>query len=536
MLRSVRWRLVASYVFLTVLTVSLVGVLSLSLVKSYVDQQEIASLRANAEAIARQAEPLLWPSQRMSALQDLAQTAAFLGNDQVRILDADERVVADSLADRSADAFVWLTPPLGWSLANQALQDLLPSWPQLSLLLRSGVQLGDPLLADLPAEMPVTLVRREEELWGTRLTFESTTVGSLPRPQESADAAASAGDDTAVRRVTVPVGDNLQPSGYIQMTRSSQTARDALATTRRALILAGVGAALLAVVLGLAVSRTLTAPLKGLAAATGRMSQGDLSARAPVAGGVELEQLGRQFNEMAGRLESSFADLAAERDALRRFIADASHELRTPITALKNFNELLQGQASGDAEVRSEFLAESQTQIERLEWITSHLLGLSRIDAGLVSLDITECSAGDLVESAAAAFEIRAREAEVALEIVAPNPAFSLSCDRMRMEMALSNLLDNALKFASQGGRVSIGSDREGSVARFWVQDNGPGVALTAQPYIFERFYHGSAGGTGLGLAIVRSIAQAHGGRAYLAETGPSGSRFVIETPLAPAV
>ncbi len=534
MFRSVRWRLVASYVFLTAVTVSLIGVVALSLVRSYVEQQERASLQANAEAIARQAEALLWPAAQTSALQDLAQTAAFLGNDQVRILDANERVLADSAqTELDTDAFVWLNPPLGWSLANQALQDLLPSWPELPSLLEGGLSVGDPLLADLPADMPVTVVRRAEKLWGVRLEFESTTVGNLLASQPAIETSSN-GDGSGLRSVTVPIGGGLKPDGFVELTRISQTARDALATTRRALILAGIGASLLAVILGLLVSRTLTAPMKSLAAVAGRMSQGDLSARAPVAGGSELEQLGSQFNEMATRLEASFDELASERDSLRRFIADASHELRTPITALKNFNELLQGPAAGDDDARREFLGESQAQIERLEWITANLLDLSRIDAGLIELNISEQAAGDLIESAAAAFELRAQEGHVVLEVVAPGSQVRLWCDRVRIVIALSNLLDNALKFTAPGDRVSISAGQEGDRVRFWVQDSGAGVAPADQPYIFDRFYHGRAGGTGLGLAIVRSIANAHGGRAFLDATGPTGSRFVVETPIDP--
>jgi hypothetical protein len=113
MFHSIRWRLVASYLFLTVLTVAVVGVLALSLVKRYTDQQEVDYLQANAEAIARRAELLLWLPDRHFALQELAQTAAFLGNAQVKILDDQQRLLADSGPQTIGDRFIWIAaaPP-----------------------------------------------------------------------------------------------------------------------------------------------------------------------------------------------------------------------------------------------------------------------------------------------------------------------------------------------------------------------------------------------------------------------------------------
>jgi signal transduction histidine kinase len=296
---------------------------------------------------------------------------------------------------------------------------------------------------------------------------------------------------------------------------------------------------LLALVVGLLVSRGLTAPLRNLTAAAGQMSGGDLSIRAPVTSKDEFGQLARQFNDMAQRLEVSFADLAAERDSLRRFIADASHGLRTPITALKNFNELLQGAAADDPAARAEFLAESQIQLDRLEWITRNLLDLSRLDAGLVTLDVGDHDADELIGAAAAAFRTMAQEKSISLTVEpAPHP-FQVPCDRRRIELALSNLLDNALKFTPVGGRIEIGAklaEMEEDVGQLWVWNSGPGIPLEEQDCIFERFYRGEGDhieGSGLGLAIVRSIVQAHAGRVFVESVvDGDGCRFVIELPL----
>jgi len=115
--------------------------------------------------------------------------------------------------------------------------------------------------------------------------------------------------------------------------------------------------------------------------------------------------------------------VAAERDALRRFVADASHELRTPITALRTFNELLSGPAGDLPSTRSEFLAESQAQINRLEWITHNLLDLSRLDAGLVRLDLADHPLNELIEAAVAPFRGLAQEKDITLSIHEQFPA-----------------------------------------------------------------------------------------------------------------
>ena len=110
MFRSIRWRLVVSYVLVTLLTVSVVGVLTLSLMKRYLEQRMVEDLTANAESVARQAAPLMWPTKRTPALGELAQTAAFLGGVRVRILDDRHRVLADSGSPTGVDQFMWFTP------------------------------------------------------------------------------------------------------------------------------------------------------------------------------------------------------------------------------------------------------------------------------------------------------------------------------------------------------------------------------------------------------------------------------------------
>jgi signal transduction histidine kinase len=534
MFHSIRWRLVLSYLFLVLLILAVVGAVILRLVEDYAELQEREYLTANAEAVARQARSLLWPIIHQSDLQELVETSSFLGNVRVRILDAEQRVLADS-ERASQENIAWLLLPQRWQFeTSEGIPELfvfgLPHSGRL--IVPATLEEQARLVEHLPSEAVLTLLRWQERIWGGG--FELDIIQS---PDQLRDLAVRAqAVPRSDRVIMVPVDEASDPLGYVEVSNGPDFVTEPLATTRRAFAYAAVGAIFLAVVVGLVVSRGLTAPLRELTQVAGWMSSGDLSTRAPVRGKDEIGQLGGQFNQMAERLEASFAELAAERDALRRFIADASHELRTPITALKSFNDLLQGAAADDPAARTEFLAESEVQLDRLEWVTRHLLDLSRLEAGLVSLDLADHDVGDLVESAASGFKTLAHERAIDLTIQAPVPSVEIHCDRARIELALSDLLDNALKFTPAGGQVEIGAERAGDAVRLWVQDRGPGIHPDDLPHIFERFYRGegtATDGTGLGLAIVQSIVHAHDGRLSVQSEPGEGSIFVIELPLA---
>jgi len=551
MFRSIRWRLVTSYVLITLLTAGLVGVLGLSLLRRYADEQALAHLRANAEGLALQARPLIEPIPDRAALERLARAAAFLGDVRVRILDAQEAVLANSGHPADTNAYIWISsagdgatlpwmetfgletvPRAGLSPAlGSRVDDLLP--PQLGQWLPGG---------QWPVSIEVIVARRTTRQWGGLFVFDTPYRVEMPANAPLASGvtveldAHGAPAARSRRTVVVPIGEDTRPSGYVEFSEGVDVSGEALTTARRALLLASGAAVSLAAVAGLGISQRLAAPIRGLTDVANRMATGDLAARAPAGGQDETGQLSRQFNQMADQLQATFADLATERDTLRRFMADASHELRTPITALRSYNELLQTGAAEDPATRTEFLVESAGQIERLTWITSHLLDLARLDAGLTALALAPAAAAALIEEAAAPFRVRAAAADIALRLALPDPALALVCDRARVVLALSNLLDNALKFTPPGGTVTVGAERSDAGVRFWVHDTGPGIPAEEQARVFERFYRGQHAvgqtpGAGLGLAIVRAVAQAHNGTASVVSAPGHGSRFTLELP-----
>jgi signal transduction histidine kinase len=526
---SLRWKLAGSYALLILLSVTLMGALALYFVQRYVASQEGDYLQANAKVVAQQAQRFIRPQLRHVALQNLAFTAAFLGDSRVRILAADHTVYADSGDPARSDEFLWLIPS-GLAEIETRPHPSAPfifPMPQGAVSSRSPRELL-PMFRDLPLGTSHMFARRMSSPWGRRFVFEQS--------ENNPAANSPAPEHTHLLTVTLPVGNARSPVGFVEMSTPLSLSSEAIGTMRNAVLYSGLGSLLIAVAFGLLMGKALSDPLRALATTARKMSDGDLAARAAVGRRDEIGALAGQFNTMATNLETSFSDLRAERDALKRFIADASHELRTPVTALATFNELLQGSASSDASARMEFLQESQTQIAKLHWITANLLDLSRLDAGIASLAIASEDAADMIQSAASGIRARARDKGITLEVEKPPTSLTLACDRIRVEMALTNLMGNAVKFTDAGGTVRVSVSRDGSLAVFTVSDTGRGIDPEDIPLVFDRFYRGRgahAEGAGLGLAIVRSIARAHGGSIAVESEPGKGSRFSLRIPVA---
>ena len=297
------------------------------------------------------------------------------------------------------------------------------------------------------------------------------------------------------RRLVVVVGNPLEPRD------------EALATLRTELLVGGPIGLLVASVIGYLLAAAALLPVDRMRARAAAISASRLSERLPVARSHdEVSRLGDTLNEMLARLET-----AMERE--RSFVADASHELRTPLAHLQAEVELALETPRTRAQLEAA-LREVGIETDRLSQLAADLLLLARSDKGKLPLQLDEVALDELLEGVTARFGRRARDAGRRFEVSAPH--IHVRVDRLRMEQALGNLVENALRHGA--GTIRISATNEGDILELHVFDDGPGFPAGFAPHAFERFSRAeqsrSSGGTGLGLAIVAAIASAHGGTA----------------------
>lgn len=259
-------------------------------------------------------------------------------------------------------------------------------------------------------------------------------------------------------------------------------------------------------------ARGMTSPLREMTAAARTMATGDYTRRVTATSRDEVGELARAFNTMA-------ADLDAVDRQRRDLVANVSHELRTPVTALR---ALLENLADGVVEPDPDRLRAALDQTERLGHLVSDLLDLSRVDAGISSLDAQPLEVGPFLLDAVREAELTGRE--VRFEVTVEPADLVVHADRARLHQLVANLLDNAARHSPDRGTVRVQAHRGERGMLLEVADEGPGIEPTQRTAVFERFTTGTGadqhdGGTGLGLAIARWVTDLHGGSIEVADT-----------------
>jgi heavy metal sensor kinase len=289
-----------------------------------------------------------------------------------------------------------------------------------------------------------------------------------------------------------------------------------------AVVVAGLG--------GYFMARHALAPVERMAERARSITADRLSERLPVDNPYdELGRLASVFNDTLGRLESSFGQM-------QRFTSDVSHELRTPLTAIRSVGEVGLRERRDERAYR-EIIGSMLEEADRLVCLVSRILTLSRVDSGQAKLSIEAIDLEELAVDVSAQLGVLAEEKNQAIEIDRSGRPRCIG-DRLLLRQALTNLVDNAIKYTPEGGRIELRLSSTPAAAVIDVSDTGPGIDPARQSHVFERFYRGasagSAPGAGLGLSISKWAVESIGGRLELHAADGGGCTFRMTLPAAP--
>jgi signal transduction histidine kinase len=412
-----------------------------------------------------------------------------------------------------------------------------PRWPRLLTLNAQDYQ--DYFTKEQLVPLDPAALRQVLQGSGTVLT----TAATPPSVRTAATGAESAAGETFLRVNTTAIHDPANPKGpvlaVLQVAEPLDlTFRELESLTRTLLALVPL-ALLVAGVSGTFLTQRALLPVRAVAKAAAEIQAEDLSARLEVRGADEFTELSKTFNAMLTRLESAFRRLERAYEQQRRFVADASHELKTPLTVIKaNTSLALSGGELPPAEYR-ETLEAVDRAVDRTNRIVHDLFLLARSDGGQLPLDLQQLSCRSVLE--AVTREVRLLfpgGAKLSVEDVPET--LSICADPHLLHQMLINLTENALRHTDSVGRVTLSAHRSGESITLQVTDTGEGIAPEHLPMVTERFYRVDAarerttvhgGGTGLGLAICRAIAEAHGGTLTLRSEVGQGTTAEVVLP-----
>ncbi len=297
--------------------------------------------------------------------------------------------------------------------------------------------------------------------------------------------------------------------------------------TNLSLLYGALIGAVIALLLGIFLSRTFTRPLRELTIATHAVSEGDLSQQVPVRSNDELGELAKAFNKMS-------TELARSINARKQMTADIAHELRTPLSLILGHAEAVHDGVLSPTLDNFEIIRE---EAARLEHLVNDLRTLSLADAGELTITLQTIEPERLLQEVASLYQYQTQKKNIKLELDIASPLSTIEVDPGRMTQVLTNILDNATRHTPEDGKIILSAKQMGDQVEISVQDSGPGLPAEDIDRIFERFYRADSsrqredGGSGLGLAIAKSIVQAHNGQLSAESEAGKGLKIKIMLP-----
>lgn len=310
-----------------------------------------------------------------------------------------------------------------------------------------------------------------------------------------------------------------------------------LSVTVALLLFAGA----IAMIFGVLVSGAITDSIREMGVAAEKVAQGKLDTRLAVQGNDELADFARTFNWMASNLQEVDEQKRRLDQERRDLIAWASHDLRTPVTALRAMLESMIDGVVSDPETMNRYLHNMELETTNLTQLIDNLFELAQLDAGHIKLDYQKASLRDLISDTLGSMSVRARQQNIFLSGEVAPDVDMLYFAPDKIQRVLSNLLDNALRYTPDGGSVTLKARRVSDVVEVSVQNTGEGVGTIDLSQVFTRFYREERSraqskdgrrGAGLGLAITRGFVEAHGGKIWVESDPQTGVRFTFTLPL----
>ena len=331
-------------------------------------------------------------------------------------------------------------------------------------------------------------------------------------------------------RMASPVVYHNQIVGAVYAYEYDTEQADILKSFQSNLMKISVLIALGVILLSILLSRVLTAQITDLLSAIRKVREGAYSHRAAVKGGDEIGQIAAEFNSLTDRLQTT-------EDARRRFVSDASHELKTPLAGIRLLTDSILQTGDMDPDTTREFVGDIGREAERLTRITENLLRLTRLDSGAVQ-PVAPVEIAPVLERVARMLAILAKEKGVTLTCEAEPDTVALATED-DVHQILYNLMDNGIKYSGTDGFVHAAARVDGDWVVLTVEDNGIGIPEDDLPHIFERFYRvdkmrsRAIGGTGLGLSIVKDTVESRGGQITAGARKGGGTVFTVRLPRA---
>lgn len=523
---SIQKRLPASYALIALLVaVSLGGVL-IGTLSEYYHRQEMDYLQRNATAIKVSLARLLESGASEADLQAQVNLFAFFSGTQIDILNPEDElmVASDSLTSvinmdeeqpgvrlivrQLQDNQTWLgLPELPLPAVNRTTTEfIVEDGVVVETVQEQGFDIDTESIDFIrkTSSAPTvnhSVVTDENQVF---VSFESGLYG-FGLVQNEDDISNSVRSSQAFSSPIMDIDNNLL--GTLRLSNGPAYGVEIVTSVAWGWLFASIFSIALAIIVGFFISRDVSRPLLVLTDTTKRMTAGDLSTRVNLQRNDELGTLAKAFNDMATQIESTIS-------TLHHFVSDAAHEINTPITALRTNLELIN--ATQSTEQNAITINRAVNQVIRLQDLTHNLLQLSRLESGVADEPLQSINLTALLRETVGFYASRADQANIDLELSFPRQAIMYTAHDTHLRTAISNLLDNAIKFTPQDGRVSIDLEQTANEIAIHIRDTGVGILPDHIPYVFNRFHRApnvsNYAGSGLGLSIVRTIIEQYDG------------------------